>query len=157
MTLNPIDASFDDDDLHEMFSGEIPRRKRLVFYLDENLSSPEMVETLDSYGLTITTAGRRGFEQEDSDFIVLSDAKTINAVFVTRDKGYENASLRITSIEGLSYAGIMIFGSKTNLGQIADHLLRRPEARRARKFLSQSGSQVWDVRGRYGSRSVANH
>jgi hypothetical protein len=122
MTLNPIDASFDDDDLREMFSGEIPRRKQIAFYLDENLLAAKIRDTLTQAGVYVTSVRERGMEYEDSDYIVLSDAREIDCLFVTLDQGFEEIHFRVTQLEGSSHAGIVLFGNKYDVDGIAKAL-----------------------------------
>jgi hypothetical protein len=127
VTLNPIDASFTDDDLREMFSGDIPRRRQIAFYMDENIMSAFIQQELDAANIFVTTAIRRGMAEEDSDVIVLSDARSIGTIFVTTDYGFERLSERILAISGASHAGIMLFNQKYGEERIAARLLRYHE------------------------------
>lgn len=126
MSLNRIDRSFSDDDIRALLSGSIPQR-RLTYYLDENLMAEWMLEELRAQEIFVTSPALRGLASEESDYIILSDARSIAAILVTQDQGFKQIDRRIRSIAGASHAGIMIFGHRYILESILPVLFRYHE------------------------------
>lgn len=123
MALNPADRAFSDGDLRRMFGGEMPRRESLAFYLDANLMAEALAADIRDFGFPAITAANRDLALEVSDYAVLSDARTLGCVLVTRDRGFELIHIRLGRLSGVSHAGIMIFAGRLDVEEVSDRLL----------------------------------
>jgi hypothetical protein len=104
--LNPADQAITDDELREMFSGDIPYRAGLRFYADESVDQRVIIR-LRAAGVTITDVYIEAQDGEKADTRLLAKARELGAVMLTGDQGFEIISDRITDLK-LSHAGIVL-------------------------------------------------
>ena len=127
MALNPADRAFSDDDLRRMFGGTLPRRKQVAYFLDENFMGNEAVEFMRDEDVRVITVADRGLAGVDSDYLILSEARKLGCVTVTRDAGFDLLHQRIVSHRDLAHAGIIIVNDRLTDVQAVNVLLRVAE------------------------------
>lgn len=127
MTINPADKHMGDMALRLLFSGDIPKRDRIGYYLDENIMSAGLIEKLRQNDIVVVTTEEREHGTEASDLIVLADACSLGCVFVIRDRGIQLLHQRILNLSETSHAGIMLFAEHLNSQIVAQVLIRFTE------------------------------
>jgi len=118
------DDAIGNEELAALFTGEIPYRRNLTFYLDENLDS-RVYQWLCEEDVPVTSVNVLG-KCGEMDAYLLADARQRGCIFVTADRDFHSLHTRIGAIEGAAHAGIILLQKphRRTPATIAAHLVR---------------------------------
>jgi predicted nuclease of predicted toxin-antitoxin system len=104
--MNPDDRSITDEELSELFSGDIKYPGEICFYLDEN--ADQHLRSLWREGIGIITVQQQDQKTETSDIKILLRARELGCILITQDKHFKKIHERLAAIEKTRHTGIIL-------------------------------------------------